>query len=72
MKELEDINHDVLSVVNQVIQQLAVIKNDYDDILKEILPANWMSTYDLKKTTDLKQMKNYLKKTFKRFGIIAE
>jgi len=48
------------------------MKNEYDDILKEILPSNWANTYDLKKITDLKHMKNYLKKTFKRFGIISD
>jgi hypothetical protein len=47
MKELEDINKDV-------IEQLAIIKTDFDDILREILPSNWMNTYDLKKITDLK------------------
>ncbi|KAM3134224.1 hypothetical protein pb186bvf_013644 [Paramecium bursaria] len=65
IKELEDINSDVIG-------QIARIKNDYEDILKEILPQNWMNTYDLKKLTDLKHMKNYLKKTFKRFGIISD
>lgn len=51
---------------------LARIKSEYDDILREILPKDWTNTYDLKKITDLKRMKNYLKKTFKRFGIMSD
>ena len=65
MKEIEDINSSVISL-------LARIKSDYDDILREILPKDWTNTYDLKKITDLKRMKNYLKKTFKRFGIMSD
>ncbi|CAD8195885.1 unnamed protein product [Paramecium octaurelia] len=65
MKEIEEINQSVISL-------LARIKSDYDDILREILPKDWTNTYDLKKITDLKRMKNYLKKTFKRFGIMSD
>ncbi|CAD8096117.1 unnamed protein product [Paramecium primaurelia] len=65
MKEIEEINQSVINL-------LARIKSDYDDILREILPKDWTNTYDLKKITDLKRMKNYLKKTFKRFGIMSD
>ncbi|CAK58176.1 unnamed protein product (macronuclear) [Paramecium tetraurelia] len=65
IKEIEEINQSVINL-------LARIKSDYDDILREILPKDWTNTYDLKKITDLKRMKNYLKKTFKRFGIMSD
>ncbi|CAD8111506.1 unnamed protein product [Paramecium sonneborni] len=65
IKEIEEINQSVINL-------LARIKSEYDDILREILPKDWTNTYDLKKITDLKRMKNYLKKTFKRFGIMSD
>ena len=48
------------------------MKRDYEDILKEMLPSNWMQMYDLNKVQDLKQVKNLLKKTFKRLGLVHE
>lgn len=48
------------------------IKNEYDDIIKEILPNNVMSTLDFKNSKDIRLVKNYLKKTFKRLGITFE
>lgn len=49
-----------------------IIKTEYDDIIKEILPNNLMNTYDFQKANDIKHVKNYLKKTFTRMGIHFE
>jgi len=49
---------------------MARVRNDYDEIIREILPGNLMTTYDFKKANDIKTIKNYLKKTFKRMSII--
>ena len=48
------------------------IKSEYDDIIKEILPNNLMNSIDFKNGKDIKQVKNYLQKTFKRLGMAFE
>lgn len=48
------------------------IKSEYDDIIKEVIPSNLMKTYDFQRANDIKQVKNYLKKAFKRIGIVFE
>ena len=49
-----------------------ILKSKYEDILKEMLPTNWTSMYDLNKANDLKNVKNLLKKMFKRLGLDHE
>lgn len=49
-----------------------VVKNEYDDIIKEILPNNFISTIDFKNGKDIRLVKNYLQKTFKRLGIALD
>jgi len=51
---------------------LNVIRNEYDDIIKEILPNYMMGNIDFKKVNDIKAIKNYLKKSFKRLGLIDD
>ena len=46
------------------------IRNEYDEIIRDLLPGSLINTYDFKKANDIKTIKNYLKKTFKRIGII--
>ncbi|KAL4446655.1 hypothetical protein ABPG74_005593 [Tetrahymena malaccensis] len=60
------------TIQKEFLRQMDQIKNDYDDIIKEILPNNIMSTLDFKNGKDIRQVKNYLKKTFKRLGITFE
>lgn len=36
-----------------------IIKSDYGDIIKEVLPSN-MESYDLQKANDIKSVKNHL------------
>ena len=40
MNQIESINI-------QVLKQITLIKSEYEDILRDILPTNWMQTYDL-------------------------
>ncbi|KRX02927.1 hypothetical protein PPERSA_13181 [Pseudocohnilembus persalinus] len=61
-KEVDDISL-------EVINQMGIIKSDYEDIIREVAPANLMSTYDFQKANDIKHVQNYLKKTFKRLGL---
>ena len=48
------------------------IKEEFDDIISEILPTNYMNNYDFQKANDIKHVQNYLKKTFKRLGLHYE
>lgn len=48
------------------------IKLEYDDIIKEVLPSNFMNVYDFKQASDIKMVEHHLKKSFKRFGLCIE
>lgn len=48
------------------------IKLEYDDIIKEVLPSNFMNVYSFKHASDIKLMEHTLKKSFKRFGLSIE
>ena len=48
---------------------MGILKSEYDDIIREVLPSNFMNTYDFQKAHDIKHVQNYLKKTFKRLGL---
>jgi hypothetical protein len=63
--EIEKLSQDVIGLI-------FLIKNDYDDIIKEILPNDLLNTYEFKKANDIRYVKNYLKKTFARIGIHIE
>lgn len=43
-----------------------LIKNEYDDVIREFIPNNLMNTYDFQRAGDIKNVKNQLKKAFKR------
>lgn len=45
------------------------IKNDFNDILKEVVPTSWMKNHDLKKFENIFELNVYLKKTFKRLNL---
>jgi len=48
-KEIDDIS---LEVINQMGQ----IKHEYEDIIKEVAPADLMNTYDFQKANDIKHV----------------
>jgi len=48
------------------------MKSEYDDIVKEVLPNNIMGSLDFRNAKDIRLVKNYLMKTFKRLGINFE
>ncbi len=56
----------------QVIERIKMLKNDYDDIFREVIPTDLLKTYDLFNASDIKSVKNYLKKAFKRLGVKLE
>ena len=51
----------------EVVGMANKIQADYEDILCEILPADY--EYSLKNSDDVKKLRNHLKKMYKRLGI---
>lgn len=52
-----------------MIEIVSNLKRDFDDILKDVLPQNF--EYNLKSSEEIKQVKNYIRKTYKRLGLIS-
>lgn len=59
-KDLDIMDREVVGMANR-------IQGDYEDILCQILPADY--EYSLKNSDDVKKLRNHLKKMYKRFGI---
>jgi len=62
MREIEKLN-------KEIYQQISSVKEEYEDILKEIFPSDWNTRFDLKKLQDLSFLKITMTHTFKRLGI---
>ncbi|EAR92749.3 hypothetical protein TTHERM_00322930 (macronuclear) [Tetrahymena thermophila SB210] len=78
-KDADDLNKkrmrvqtDVDQIQQQVVVRINQIRTDYDDIMKEVISNDVMNNYDFKNANDIKQVKNLLKKTFKRLGMTFE
>jgi hypothetical protein len=52
----------------QIVAIASSLKREYEDILRDILPSNF--DYNLRTSDDIKQIKNYIRKTYKRLGLI--
>lgn len=66
------ITKDVEETHKQFINQMSILKNEYDDIIREVVPNQMMGTFDFKKSNDIKTVKNYLKKSFQRLGMLGD
>jgi hypothetical protein len=52
----------------QIVAIASSLKREYEDILRDILPSNF--DYNLRTSDDIKQIQNYIRKTYKRLGLI--
>lgn len=66
--EIESINREVLAYCIQIVAIAGSLKREYEDILRDILPSNF--DLNLRTSDDIKQIKNYIRKTYKRLGLI--
>jgi hypothetical protein len=53
----------------EVVGMANRIQVDYEDILCEIVPADY--EYSLKNNDDVKKLRNHLRKMYKRLGILS-
>lgn len=60
-RDLDVMDREVVGMANR-------IQADYEDILCEIVPADY--EYSLKNTDDVKKLRNHLRKMYKRLGIL--
>jgi len=65
MREIEKLNKEIYT-------QISSVKEEFEDILKEIFPSDWNTRFDLKKLQDLSFLKVTMTHTFKRLGIKRE
>lgn len=61
-KDMEHMDKEVISLANQV-------KDNYEDILCDIVPSDIQ--YSLKNGEDVKKLRNHLRKTYKRLGMVG-
>lgn len=53
----------------EVVGMANRIQKDYQDILCEVVPADY--EYSLKNSDDVKKLQNHLRKMYKRLGILS-
>ena len=53
---------------NQVVSLATKIQDEYEDILCEIIPSDY--EYSLKNGEDVKKIRNFIRKMYKRLGIL--
>ncbi|KRX02704.1 hypothetical protein PPERSA_01821 [Pseudocohnilembus persalinus] len=66
LSQSQRVQQEVKELQSEAVKKMDIIKDEYDDIIREFLPNNLMNTYDFNRAGDFKSVKNQLKKAFKR------
>ena len=54
-------------MLTKIVSIAETFKNDYADIIKDILPRDF--EFSFQSSDDVKQIKNYIRKTYRRMGL---
>lgn len=59
----------LVEIRSEIVSATGIIRDDFDDILKEVMQGEWLGSRDLRREEDQRSLRIYLKKTLKRLGM---